>query len=115
MRAKSSQPILVDLLVNDKMLAMELDTGAAVSIISEQLQKQVFPEAKLRKATILLKNIHWWNTCLFGMKWKWSQQCTQAFQVHYDPSLPVTLARDASAYGLGAVIITPKWKKKHSP
>ena len=55
MRAKSSQPILVDLLVNDKMLAMELDTGAAVSIISEQLQKQVFPEAKLRKATILLK------------------------------------------------------------
>ena len=49
------------------------------------------------------------------MKWKWSQQCTQAFQVHYDPSLQVTLARDASAYGLGAVIITPKWKKKHSP
>ena len=46
------------------------------------------------------------------MKWKWSQQCTQAFQVHYDPSLQVTLARDASAYGLGAVIITPKVEKE---
>ena len=49
-------------------------------------------------------------------KWKWTQQCTEAFQLvkdhltssriltHYDPALPISLAADASAYGVGAVI-----------
>ncbi len=49
-------------------------------------------------------------------RWKWDATCTQAFAkakqaltsskvlVHYDPSLPITLAGDASAYGIGAVI-----------
>ena len=49
-------------------------------------------------------------------KWKWSTECAQAFRqakealssasvlVHYDPTLPLTLAGDASAYGIGAVI-----------
>ena len=49
-------------------------------------------------------------------RWKWSPECHKAFQqakqelsssrvlVHYDPSLPITLAGDASAYGIGAVI-----------
>ena len=49
-------------------------------------------------------------------KWKWSAECDQAFQsakdaltsskvlVHYDPALPLKLAADASAYGVGAVI-----------
>ena len=48
--------------------------------------------------------------------WKWDSKCAQAFTqaklaltsskvlVHYDPSLPITLAGDASAYGIGAVI-----------
>ena len=48
--------------------------------------------------------------------WKWSQECAEAFHlanekivspnvlVHYDPSLPIRLAGDASAYGVGAVI-----------
>ena len=48
--------------------------------------------------------------------WKWSQECTDTFSqakekivspnvlVHYDPSLPIRLAGDASAYGIGAVI-----------
>ena len=47
--------------------------------------------------------------------WKWSEECSQAFQqakqalssasvlVHCDPTLPLTLAGDASAYGIGAV------------
>ena len=46
----------------------------------------------------------------------WNQECENAFQqlkqklvsaevlVHYDPSLPLRLACDASAYGVGAVI-----------
>ena len=48
--------------------------------------------------------------------WKWSRSCESAFNrakqallssnalVHYNPSLPLKLAGDASAYGVGAVI-----------
>ena len=47
-------------------------------------------------------------------KWKWSKECSDAFEkakkllvsasVHFDPSLPIELAGDASAYGIGAAI-----------
>ena len=49
-------------------------------------------------------------------KWIWNKECTEAFRLakqhltseqlltHYDPALPLTLAADASAYGVGAVI-----------
>ena len=49
-------------------------------------------------------------------KWIWNKECTEAFRLakrhltsaqlltHYDPTLPLTLAADASAYGIGAVI-----------
>ena len=49
-------------------------------------------------------------------EWKWSAQCQQSFETakktlastkvltHYDPTLPIRLAADASAYGIGAVI-----------
>ncbi len=49
-------------------------------------------------------------------KWTWTDECITAFQqakdqlvsakvlTHYDPALPITLAADASAYGIGAVI-----------
>ena len=51
-----------------------------------------------------------------GVKWHWSEACENAFRmakekivspnvlVHYDPSRQITLAADASAYGIGAVI-----------
>ena len=51
-----------------------------------------------------------------GQPWKWSQSCEDAFQkakkalveapilAHYDPDLPISLAGDASAYGVGTVI-----------
>ena len=51
-----------------------------------------------------------------GQRWKWSDVCERAFQqakqslvhapvlAHYDPQLPLILAGDASAYGMGAVI-----------
>ena len=49
-------------------------------------------------------------------KWRWSLECASSFDaakkalssssvlVHYNPSLPIRLAGDASAYGIGAVI-----------
>ena len=51
-----------------------------------------------------------------GSNWHWSSECEQAFAqakkllssaevlAHYNPSLPLRLATDASAYGIGAVI-----------
>ena len=49
-------------------------------------------------------------------QWKWTSECQSAFQkakdvltsssvlAHYDPDLPIRLAADASAYGIGAVL-----------
>ena len=51
-----------------------------------------------------------------GAKWQWSDGCSKAVEtarkqlaaakplVHFNPSLPIQLATDASSYGLGAVI-----------
>ena len=51
-----------------------------------------------------------------GQKWVWTDACAVAFKkakealvssqvlIHYDPSLPIRLAADASAYGIGAVL-----------
>ena len=51
-----------------------------------------------------------------GNSWSWTSECAQAFHLakqqltsvkvltHYDPQLPINLAADASAYGVGAVI-----------
>ena len=62
----------------------------------------------------LLHPLH--NLLKANQPWKWSAECQQVFQkvkhcltqapvlVHYNPDLPLVLAADASAYGLGAVI-----------
>ena len=51
-----------------------------------------------------------------GAGWLWTRKCQEAFQAikemlssdlvlaHYDPTLPLNLAADASAYGVGAMI-----------
>jgi len=51
-----------------------------------------------------------------GQPWTWSGDCKRAFEeakrkltsapvlAHYDPKLPIHMAGDASAYGVGAVI-----------
>ena len=61
--------------------------------------------------------LHPLNTLLqTNSSWEWTQQCSEAFVgakkllcsapvlAHYNPSLPLKLAGDASSYGLGAVI-----------
>lgn len=65
----------------------------------------------------LLTLLHPLNALLqANKKWIWSSECAKAFQgaknqitsasvlTHYDPNLPITLAADASAYGVGTVI-----------
>ena len=56
------------------------------------------------------------NLLQVSQKWQWTPECGEAFLcakktlvssqvlVHYDPTLPIALAGDASAYGIGAVI-----------
>ena len=55
LKEHSSHPIVVSVLVNDKPLEMELDTGAAVSIISEDTHQSKFPGVPLQKASVKLK------------------------------------------------------------
>ena len=60
-----------------------------------------------------------------GQMWKCSKSCEEAFQkakqaqveapilAHYDPDLPISLAGDASAYGVGAVISHTMHAQRH--
>ena len=52
---KSPRPIRVDLHMSGKPVSMELDTGAAVSVMSNQAFKKLFPQAKLNKSQLILK------------------------------------------------------------
>ena len=51
----SPTPINVQVLVNGRQLTMEVDTGAAISIISEETRKTLFADQKLREASLVLK------------------------------------------------------------
>ena len=51
----SSRPLRTDVLVNGKRLSMEIDTGAAVSIISEHQKKLHFPDATLAESSVQLR------------------------------------------------------------
>ena len=48
LRAQTSQPLEVDLMLDGKPLCMEVDTGAAVSLVSEKTYWSLFPECCLQ-------------------------------------------------------------------
>lgn len=60
--------------------------------------------------------LHPLNALLHKGRWKWTEECERVFQeakvrlssapvlAHFDPSLSLKMAGDASAYGLGAVL-----------
>ncbi len=43
------------MVVNGHTLTMELDAGAAVSVISDKMRREFFPTEKLDKSTVMLK------------------------------------------------------------
>ena len=54
-RNKPSQPITARMTFNGKQVLMEVDTRAAVSIMSESTQKSLFPEERPKKSNVWLK------------------------------------------------------------
>ena len=52
---KSSDPFEVEMYLNDKPIRMEVDTGAAVSIISRSQQRQLLPNVPVLSSNIHLK------------------------------------------------------------
>ena len=49
------KPYMAILEVNGQRLKMEIDTGAAVTLISQATQKALFPQAELQKSTVTLR------------------------------------------------------------
>ena len=52
---RASRPLRADVTIDGTPLTMEIDTGAAVSLISERQQKVMFPNATLDKSRVELK------------------------------------------------------------
>ena len=50
-----SKPIVVTLELNGNSVDMQVDAGAAVSLMSETTQKKLFPHGKLQKTTLRLQ------------------------------------------------------------
>ena len=51
----STTPIQVDVSLNGVPVTMEVDTGAAVSVMSRRQQEELFPGAELQPSRILLR------------------------------------------------------------
>jgi len=78
---RSSHPIIVKLEAQGKPLVMEVDTGAAVSIISEETYDTLFSQVTVKQASVALHtytgvncNI-WRNFCRRCLLW-WSEKDT---------------------------------------
>ena len=54
-RIESGQPLEVDLTIEGKPLRMEVDTGAAVSLVSEKTHKSMFAESTLQHSSAQLR------------------------------------------------------------
>ena len=63
---RSTHPITVQVSINGKSLTMEVDTGAAVSIISEKTSKGLFPDAAQEKGQACSAEIGFATSALTG-------------------------------------------------
>ena len=51
----TSKPFSADIVVKDTQLTMEIDTGAAVSLITKQTFRKLYPELSLQPSHAILK------------------------------------------------------------
>ena len=54
-RCEQGKPLVMDLTLNAKQLTMELDTGAAVSLVSEKVFQSLLPESELAPSKLPLR------------------------------------------------------------
>ena len=54
-RCEQGKPLVMDLTLNGKQLTMELDTGAAVSLVSEKVFQSLLPESELAPSKLPLR------------------------------------------------------------
>ena len=62
----SASPILVELYINEKPLTMEVDTGAAVTVVSEQQFRRLLPQGQVSKSTVVLCTYASEIICMLG-------------------------------------------------
>ena len=55
LNSTSNQPFQVIVIVDNQQVPMEIDTGAAISLVSEETYKKLWPHKPLQQATIVLK------------------------------------------------------------
>ena len=97
----SSHPIRIELRISGKPLTMELDTGAAVSLLPEGVFRKMFPKAKLRKSNMVLRTYTGEAMAVIG---------TYPVLVQYEQQLPweldLTIVR-----GEGPALLGRNWLK----
>ena len=52
---ESIQPIMTEVIINGKNVSIEVDTGAAITLISQATWKNLFPKLTLQKSRVTLK------------------------------------------------------------
>ena len=64
----ASRPLMVSVVIDGQRTQMELDTGAAYSIVSEKLHSELWPDAKLEECKLRLKSYAGENIPVLGSR-----------------------------------------------
>ena len=104
----TTPPIEIPLVINDSPVTMELDTGVAVTIMSEKHFREIFDDTSLRKSELLLKTYSGDRLTVLG---------TMDAVVQYEQQtreLPLTVVRGHGSSLLGRdwlQHLTLNWRK----
>ena len=105
-----SKPIELNVDVLGKSISMELDTGAAVSLISEETYKKSFPDVSLQELTVKLKSYSGEDIPVIG------QMEVLVKYNHQEGNLPLLVVKGngRSLFGRNWLsCITINWKEIH--